>query len=354
MSNNRHQQQPDPVEITNVRNVSEETGKHVADQLDHRLNSIESNTRETASALDGLDREIERLQRQIEDLEDHITEIERTKAEAEQNAKESIKATLKEQYEDKKEAFKQKKASVLGDYQASIRRLKDRFVNSIPGQSDGFDQVQDEFNAAMGSRRALIDTANAFETRGPGALHEYRLQRLEESRSAFADAAMDFLDDREATANTIDELQTPIPNVNGNEQLNIPFWVVGIERDGREEVHVLPIQTRAQVNRSPTDASPYVDYLEPHRTHDYTEWTDLVKEYVTRDMVRDKLAKQDPSFADPGFLKRRQGVSDRFVEAFQQYELQDRSAGHGTQRDSRGSTNRQQPGSEQAEVSTDD
>jgi len=331
----------------NERKIGNAAGSAVASELDGRLRSIEDNTRETAS-------EVKDLQRNVEDLERRMTEIERTKAEAKQEATESIKDRLKAQYEEKKEKFREKKLDVIRDYQAGITRLKDRFINSIPGQSEGFEQVNEEFGRAADSRDQVVEHASQLGTHGVGAVHEYRRQRVRESRDAVTSAIDDFLDDRQATADTIDSLQTPVPSINGDATVQIPFWVVGVERDGHEEIHVLPILTRGGMDGGPTADAPYAPYLTPHDTHYYGDWTDHVEEYVQRETVRDRLAADEPTFADPGFLADHPAVENRFLEALREYELADRKTTGASGAGGTDSPDAQTTATAQAEEGTDD
>jgi hypothetical protein len=133
-----------------------------------------------------------------------------------------------------------------------------------------------------------------------------------------------FLTDREETAGTIDSLRTPVPNISGATTVTVPFWVVGVRKNGREEIRVHPILDRGNPKESPNRATPYVDYLRAHPTHSYTDMVDAVNEYVVRDEVRDALAGQDRQFADPSFLRRNDAVADRFVDALAEFELNDR------------------------------
>jgi ElaB/YqjD/DUF883 family membrane-anchored ribosome-binding protein len=337
-----------------LNRIGEAAGKSVSDKLKPELNGIETNTSKTAKEVEQTKREISKLEDKIEALERKIEDVERTKAEAKREATASVKEKLEAQYEDKKEKFKQKQQSVLGDYQASIRRLKDRFVNAIPGQDEGFEQVNDEFERAAERRQTLLEKADELGTHGAGSVHEYRRKRMDESRTELTTAIDDFLQDRRETAETIDNLQTSIPGINGDGQLNIPFWVVGIERDGREEITVLPIPTRNTPNEQPTPRNPYVSYLQPHDSHDYSEWVSAVKEYVVRDKVRDKLASRDGTFEDPSFLRQYQSVSERFVDALEEFEMTDRSAAGTTRTASRSATNSGSERTTAAEVETDD
>jgi len=315
------------------RRIGKAAGDAVGRELDDRLRSIKNNTSRTASAVNDLERELEDLQQAVEDLENQVTEIERTKARAKKEATTSIKETLEEQYEEKKAKFQRKKRNVLEDYKSSIRRLKDRFINSIPGQSEGFDQVTGEFEEVLDHRGSVREKAEELGSHGAGSIHEYRLQRLRESREAFTSAIDDFLDDRRETAETIDSLQTPLPGVDGNVQVNVPFWVVGIERDGREELVVYPILTHGENRTKASEQNPYTAALKPHDRHDYLDWTDTVERYVQRDAVRNQLAENEGVFADPDFLRRRNDVKDRFVDALNQFEVQRRrTADTGTTR----------------------
>jgi ElaB/YqjD/DUF883 family membrane-anchored ribosome-binding protein len=355
MSNEQRQNQ-ETVTISqrDLNRIGRATGESVASELDDQLRSIKSNTSETTEEIRKTKEQISDLESKIEDLEAKIEEVERTKAEAKRKATASVKEKLEAQYEDKKEKFKQKQQSVLGDYQASIRRLKDRFVNAIPGQSEGFKQVNDEFREAEERRQTLLTKADELGTHGAGSVHEYRRKRMDESRTELTSAIDEFLQDRRETAETIDGLQTPIPSINGDHQLNIPFWVVGIERNGREEITVLPIPTRTTPDGQPTPRNPYVSYLKPHDTHDYSEWVSAVKEYVVRDEVRDKLARGGETFEDPSFLRKYQSVSDRFVDALEQFEMNDRSTAGATGTARRSSTGTESQRSTAAEVEMDD
>ncbi|WP_436908546.1 hypothetical protein [Halosimplex marinum] len=331
--------------------IGRAAGDAVAKELDGRLRRIENNT----DSIQEVSSEVRTLQRKVEQLEEQMATIERTKARAEREATESIRDKLESQYEEKRRKFEEKKRSILEDYQSSIKRLKDRFINSIPGQSEGFDQVNEEFETATERRDAVVEEARRLGTHGAGAVHEYRRRRLSESRSAFTDAIDDFLADRRETADTIDSLQTQIPGINGDVQVNVPFWVVGIERNGQEEIHALPIQTWTDSNQSTTERSPYAARHRPHGTHDFSEWTDAVERYASRDEVRDALADRDAVFEDPSYLRNQPGVRTRFVDALENYEFGGRqTAGSGRGGASQSARAGGERSAETAEVVTDD
>jgi hypothetical protein len=227
---------------------------------------------------------------------------------------------LRDQVDEKRAEFERRRSDVLEDYRDSIRRLKDRFVGAISGNREQFDQVESEF-AAVEERRT--QTAGAAEglSDGPVRAYDRRLESVIESRNGFLTTINDFLDDRETTAETIDSLQTPLPGASGLTTVEVPFWVVGIERNGHEELRVLPVLDRGRGDAAASRAQPYVNYLREHPTHSYGDMTESVREYVQRDDVRDSLARQDGEFADPGFLRRRDETLDRFVDALEEYQL---------------------------------
>ena len=299
----------DRVRITNPGDVGDAAARGIKSQISKLNSSIEQTNRE-----------IQNLEKRIGELEQSFARIEQTKAAAQAEAMEDLVDDLKEQVDEKRAEFQRRRRDVLEDYRDSIRRLKDRFVGTISGNREQFDQVESEL-ADIEERRE--ETAAAAGRLSDGAAREYdrRLDAVIESRNGFLSAINDFLDDRETTAETIDSLQTPLPGVSGVTTVEVPFWVVGIERDGREEVRVLPVLARGSGDASATRAQPYVNYLREHPTHSYGDMADAVSEYVRRDEVRDRLAKQDGEFADPDVLRRRDETLDRFVDALAEYQL---------------------------------
>jgi hypothetical protein len=283
-------------------------------------NGIKGEISELQTTLNKTNRQLTQLEGRIEQLEESFTRIEQTKAAAQREAMEGLVDDLKEQVDEKRKKLRSQRKDILDDYRDSIRRLKDRFVGAISGNREQFDQVEDEF-ADVGAARTT--TADAAGRLGDGPAREYdrRLDAVIESRNGFLTAINDFLDDRETTANTIDSLQTPVPGMSGATTVQVPFWVVGVEKDGHEEVRVLPVLSRGSADDAPTRARPYVNYLREHPTHSYGDMASAVTEYVQRDEVRDRLAGQDGEFADPEFLRRRDETMDRFVDALAEYQL---------------------------------
>jgi archaellum component FlaC len=302
------------------RKIGRAVANGMEGQMANLQNSVDSLRRDLANKLDDTNREVNRLNDRIEALERRLTEIEQTKASAQREAMEGLVDDLKEQVDEKRAEFERRRGDILEDYRDSIRRLKDRFVGAISGNREQFEQVEDEF-ADVGAARTT--TADAAGRLGDAPAREYdrRLDAVIESRNGFLTAINDFLDDRETTANTIDSLQTPVPGMSGATTVQVPFWVVGIERDGNEEVRVLPVLSRGSADDAPTRAQPYVNYLREHPTHSYGDMASAVTEYVQRDEVRDRLAGQDGEFADPDCLRRRDETLDRFVDALAEYQL---------------------------------
>jgi hypothetical protein len=198
--------------------------------------------------------------------------------------------------------------------------MKDRFLDSISDEGERFRQVESEFDDVE-RRREQASAATRELGDGAVANHERRVQSVVGARNEFLSTIDDFLADREKTAETIRSLQTQVPGVSGAATVQMPFWVVGIERDGGEEVRVLPVQERGDPNGAPTRGAPYADYLQTHPTHGLEDTVDAVHEYVTRDEVRDALAERDGPFADPTFLADAGVARERFVETLREYEF---------------------------------
>lgn len=295
------------------RKIGRAAGKATGQELDDRLKGMERQMKQTREA-------VESLSTDIENLEHRINEVEQTKARAERQAIEDLKGTLKDQLESKKERYQDLKGDVLDDYRGSIERLKTRFLNSISGRGDHFDSVEDEFGEARDARGEVVERTAALGD-APAQTYESRTRAVLESRNEFLGSIDSFLEDREETASTIESMRTSVSGVSGATTVTVPFWVYGVQKDGREEIEVLPVAERGQPDGSPTRAQPYGDYLEPHPEHGFEDMTDAVHRYVVRDEVRDRLAdRDDDAYADPSAL-RDGGVRERFVAALREFEL---------------------------------
>jgi len=313
--------------VTNADSI----GKEVRDRLERRGGKLD----EISGQLERIDDQLEILETQLEGLEDldkkidelrqRIEQIEQTKARAEREALEDLKSELGAQLQEKKEEYQRRLGEVLDDYRNSVETLKERFVDTISGREEQFGQIEAEFAATDENRRGCVD---ATLSTGEAATdnHDARLEAVIESRNAFMSAIDEFVGDREDTAATIDSLQTPVPGIREGAQIVVPFWVVGVEIDGREELRVLPVQNRSDPSGTLERASPYLEYLEEHPTHSYGEMTDAVHAHVSRDEVRDDLARREGEFADPGFLADQDVAMERFVDALREYELDGRGA----------------------------
>jgi len=121
--------------------------------------------------------------------------------------------------------------------------------------------------------------------------------------------------------------------IGGSATIHVPFWVVGIEQNGREKLKVYPVGQRRAASEAPTAEQPYVSYLTPHQTHNYEDFVGEVEAYVQQDAVREKLASPEEEFADASFLRRLDGIADRFVDALEQFELSSRNVHTGSQPD---------------------
>lgn len=281
-------------------------GRAAGEAVDDRMKKIERELRETREA--------------VESLETRISQVEQTKARAEREAIESLKDTLQEQVEEKRQEYERRVGDVLEDYRASIKRLKNRFLNSISGQGDHFGSIEDEFAEVQGARGEVVEKTG--ELGGSQArTYELRTQALQESRNEFFQAIDSFLRDREETASTIESMRTNVFGVSGPTTVMIPFWVYGVEKNGSEEIHVLPVAERAKPDESLTRAQPYADYLRSHPDHGFEDMTNAVHEYVVRDEVRDRLAERDDdAYADPRTLPS-DGTRERFINALREFEL---------------------------------
>lgn len=319
----------DKVSIKNLEEVAEEVGKSVRYYLerDHgKLDSIEDHLENVDGRLDDIDerlRGLEGLDKEIKELRQRIEHIEKTKAKAEREALEELKSELDRQFQEKKVEYERRLGEVLDDYRNSVETLKERFVDTISGREEQFSQVESEFNDALQGRQECI---NRTQQSGKVMTQNYddRLESVIQSRNAFINSINDFVEDRDKTAATIDSLQTSVSGINGSAQVVVPFWVVGIEIDGREELRVLPIQNRGDTSERVDRGSPYVEYLQEHPTHSYGDLTDAVYEYVVRDEVRDNLANREHTFADPSFLQQDGLAMERFVDALIEFELSER------------------------------
>lgn len=317
------------------RKIGRAAGNATADKLDDRLKRMEQQMKQTTEAVEALSTDLENLERRI-------GEVEQTKARAEREAIEDLKQTLQEQVQQKREEYERRVGEVLDDYRGSIERLKSRFLNSISGRGDHFDSVEEEFGEVQDARSEVVEkTAQLGDS--PAQTYESRTRAVLESRNEFLGTIDSFLEDREETASTIESMRTTVAGVSGATTVTVPFWVYGVEKDGREEIHVLPVAERGQPDGAPSRAQPYGDYLQAHPEHGFEDMTDAVHQYVVRDEVRDQLAdRDDDAYADPSSL-RDGGVRERFVEALREFEL-----GRG------GSKQRRDTTEAAAEVSADD
>jgi ElaB/YqjD/DUF883 family membrane-anchored ribosome-binding protein len=316
------------------RKIGKAAGDATGRQLDGRLENMERQMKQTKEAVQSLSGDIEHLERRI-------GEVEQTKARAERQAIEGLKETLQEQVQEKRQEYERRIGEVLDDYRGSIERLKSRFLNSISGRGDHFDSVEDEFGEALDARSEVVEkTAELGDS--PAQTYESRTRAVLESRNEFLGTIDSFLEDREETASTIESMRTTVAGISGATTVTVPFWVYGVETDGREELKVLPVADCGEPDGSPTRANPYGDYLRPHPEHGFEDMAEAVHQYVVRDEVRDRLAdRDDDAYADPSAL-RDGGVRERFVEALREFEL-----GRG------GSKTSQEPEAA-AEVSADD
>jgi len=306
------------------KRIGDAAGKAAGREVSSSINGLRSEIKTTNSKLERLDKQINSLQTETHELRKDIKSIEQTKARAKREATEDLREQLQEKVETKKQEYYSKVGDVLEDYRGSIERIKDRFLNSIADRSEYFQGVEDEFEAVRERRTELTAANDDLDQPGVDA-YQRRIEAINRSRGGFLDAIDGFLADREETAETIESLQTPIPGVNGVATVQIPFWIVGIERGGQEELLVWPIQDRTS-HQEPTLANPYASYLSEHETHAYGHIASTVHSYVQRDVVRDSLASGDPAFADPrSVFQGNKAVHDRFVEALEEYELARRS-----------------------------
>jgi ElaB/YqjD/DUF883 family membrane-anchored ribosome-binding protein len=325
----------------NEDRIGRKTGEAVGRELKPQLRELNNRISEVRDA-------VQELERNVEGLKYRIEEIEATKANAQRKAREGLKDDLKERLDEARAEYNRRVAEVLDDYRNSIERLKDRFLGSISGREEQFDQVESEFADVVDSREKCIDSI--VEVGQPATTnYRRRLDAVNESRNAFLSAIDDFLSDREETAATIDSLQTSIPDIDGATTVTVPFWVVGIRKDGQEEIRVLPMLQRDQPDASPDRANTYVEYLREHPTHSYGDMRSAVHSYVTRDRVRNTLASREGEFVDPSFLRRNDIAAQRFVDALEEFELADRTD------DDRDTTDRdRESGKGQTEVPADD
>jgi TolA-binding protein len=317
----------DSVRITNPGAVGKAAAKGVNEQvsqLGRKIDELDKTTKQTNKEINRLHDQLDDLEQRIASLERRITDVEQTKARAQREALENFVGHLKEQVEEKREEWKRRRNEVLDDYRDSIERLKDRFVGSISADSEPFGRVEDEFGRVEAARQKSVDAVGPL-AEGPSTNYEGRANAVLDARQECQAAIDDFLTDREETAEKIDAMQTRIPGVSEPSTVQVPFWVVGIERDGQEEIRVLPVLDRGSGD-APSRAEPYAGYLHQHGTHQYGDLCTTVHEYVSRDDVRETLASRDEGFADPAPLRRRDEVMDRFVDALERYQLGTTSA----------------------------
>jgi hypothetical protein len=160
------------------------------------------------------------------------------------------------------------------------------------------------------------------------ANYETRLRTLTDSRVAFADAVEAFLDRREATAQAVTDLKTPVEQADGFDRIVVPFWVVFLEQDGEEKVRVYPILNRTAPDEQPTADRPYVEHLLAHPDHDYEDFVDVVRDRLSESDLLDQLRpaedadeRDESRFGDPAVLRENDAIDDRFVDELQRYEL---------------------------------
>jgi len=289
-------------------------GREVGDRVSDEISRLESEIQET-------NRSIQKLSDDVQQLERRINEVERAKAEAERRAIEDLKDKLKEQVEEKRREYERRVGEVLDDYRGSIERLKDRFIGSISGHGDNFETVEGEFEDVTEARGTVTDHS-AKLSEPSASTYRGRTDDILESRNTFFEHIDGFLGDREETAATIESLQTDVRGIDSRATVTVPFWVIGVERDGSEEIHVLPVLERGEPSGSPTREEPYASRLGSHPTHGYDAMTDAVHSYVSQDGIRDALARRDDdAYVDPGFLERDGVAKPRFVEALREFEL---------------------------------
>jgi hypothetical protein len=313
-----------------LKRIGDAAGEAAGSEVNREMRKLRNDISNLNGRLKEVEGEITEVNRNIEELNRRVVEIEEKKARAEKEAKSDIRDTLKERFEEKQAEYERKRDEVLEDYQQGIERIKDRFVSAISGRKSNLDQVDEEFDDVASTREELGDTDK--HAKAMNANYNDRLDMVEESREEFSAAVEEFLEDRRATARTVDSLKTPVAGIDDAVSVHVPFWVVGIERNGREEIQVLPVGRRGTPEERPRPGRPYVSYFESHPVHDYSSFVPEVESWVQRNDVRNQLEREEGNFADPSFLSRLDGVSDRFVEALSRFELGRRDSTQGTGR----------------------
>jgi hypothetical protein len=230
---------------------------------------------------------------------------------------------VQEQLQEKREEYEQRLGAILSEYRNSISRLKARFLNSISGRHDQFAQVETEFDEVRSQRASTVEATEATPESAAAGYRD-RLEHVEAARAEFLDAIDNFLADREGTAATIDALQTDLRGINGATRVQVPFWVVGVEVDGVEELRVYPVLEGTGEQVDLDRANPHADTLRTHPDHGFEDMTEAVREYVSRDEVWDTLVDEEQPFADPAFLAQQGVAAERFVDSLAEYELADR------------------------------
>lgn len=296
------------------RKIGNAAGKAAGNQISRELSDLKSQIRETTRAVEQLSNDVERVERRI-------SEVERTKAQAERQAIEELKETLQDQVEQKREEYERRIGEILDDYRGSVKRLKDRFLNSITDHEEQFGAVEGEFTRVTDTRDDVVDRVDDLGA-STTSVYGDRAEAVTRANDAFRESVDAFLEDREETAATIDSLRTSVAGIDGPATVTVPFWIVGLEKDGTEEIRALPVLERMDPKGDLSRASPFREGLRPHPTHGYTDMIDAVHSYVVRDDVRDTLARRDDgAFADPSLLERRGVASERFVDTLREYEL---------------------------------
>jgi hypothetical protein len=210
------------------------------------------------------------------------------------------------------------------EYQESIDRNLDQLSEEIAIDVEPMHYVINQLNEINNN---YTEPANAFYDQIKDAytgLFNERYKNLDNAGKKVTENFEVFIKSRENLANQIEEMAVPILSIRDTTVVSVPFWIIGINEDGKEKTHVVPIMECQNREVQATRTKPFIEHLAKPTNLDFEDIAMSIAQESNINLAREKridfriLKDGLKNFANKMIQKQTMHAS--FAEALEKFE----------------------------------
>ena len=250
-------------------------------KLKKHLKSIEGNTKH----INNIKGDIEKIKKRQNSFQKKII----ASAYARMKSAEKFKKEIEDKHMEKSYELRKEKRSIQHDYDKTQLEFINNFADSVSTNTTYIDIIKKDFQTLSRLHESLEE--DHLKILGHDiSNYEKRLNDLETVIHRIKRNIETFLMKRENTAEDIDECLVDL-SVNKPLLLYVPFWIVGISKNGKRYSEIYPIGKTTDIQGDPTRLEPFNKHIEFDHTDSFNDYMQVIQtpENINKIMINSIL-----------------------------------------------------------------